>query len=327
MELRHLRYFVAVAEELHFGRAAQRLHVAQPPLSQQIKALEEELQLRLFHRTSRRVELTAEGKVFLEHARGVLTQTVRATEMARAAGRGEAGRIAIGFVASAVYSFVPAILREFRQSRPRVELHCSEMRSIHQLKALQERELDVGFVRSPVREAGLETIQLCREPFVLVMPAEHPLSGEARVSLADFAKDTFLFISRNTSPVCHEITSEACRDAGFSPRLGQEVGELQTVLALVAAGLGVSLVPQSLRNWQRPGVVYRELRTHTRKMPLHVVWRSGTTEPLVAAFVATAEAVAKQELAGAGQRDGFDLAAGDAVAETVPMQIEPALIE
>lgn len=327
MELRHLRYFVAVAEELHFGRAAQRLHVAQPPLSQQIRALEEELQLRLFHRTSRRVELTAEGRVFLEHARGVLAQTERAAEMARAAGRGEAGRIAIGFVASAVYSFVPAILREFRQGRPRVELYCSEMRSVNQLQALQQHELDVGFLRSQVREPGLETIQLWREPFVVVMPVEHPLAGEARVSLADFAKETFLFISRAASPVCHEITSEACRDAGFSPRLGQEVGELQTVLALVAAGLGVSLVPQSVRHWQRPGVVYRELRTHTRKMPLHVVWRAGKAEPLVEAFVATSEAVARQELVHQARGDGVAVSPADLRANTVSVQNMPVLIE
>jgi len=327
MELRHLRYFVAVAEELHFGRAALRLHVAQPPLSQQIRALEEELQLRLFHRTSRRVELTAEGRVFLEHARSVLVQTERAAEMARAAGRGEAGRIAIGFVASAVYSFVPTILREFRQSRPRVELYCSEMRSIMQLHALQQRQIDVGFVRAPVREAGLETALLCREPFVVVMPAEHPLAGEARVSLADFAKDTFLFIARDASPVCQEITSEACRDAGFSPRLGQEVGELQTVLALVAAGLGVSLVPESLRHWQRPGVVYRELRTHTRKMPLHLVWRKGTSEPLAAAFVATAEAIATRQAAQLEQNNGATPEPRGFFEAALPIDGDPALQE
>ncbi len=294
MELRHLRYFVAVAEELHFGRAARRLHLAQPPLSQQIRSLEEKLGVRLFHRTSRRVDLTAEGHLFLDHARLVLGQAARAVEMVRAVGRGEGGRLRIGFVASSLYSIVPAILRDFHHGHPKVEIRCFEMNPPRQIQALRQREIDVGFVRTLVKEDDLMSHLLVKESLVLALPAEHPHAGGAHAQLAQFANESFVLIARANAPAYYDSLINVCREAGFTPRAGQEAGEWQTVLALVAAGLGVALVPASLRNWQRPGVAYLALRPRTGDVPLNLVWRGKEAQPLVDAFVATATQIAKR---------------------------------
>jgi DNA-binding transcriptional LysR family regulator len=292
MELRHLRYFVAVAEELHFGRAARRLGVAQPPLSQQIRGLEEELGIRLFHRTSRRVELSAEGRVFLEQARLVLTQAQRAGEIARAAGRGEAGGLGIGFVTSAVFSLLPAILREFHARHPRVEMRCRGIPPSRQLDALRRRELDVAIVRTPVREEGLCALTLFNEPLVAVLPADHALAARRGLRVGDLAGAPFISMGRETAPSFHGVVTNACHRAGFSPDIAHEVVDLQTVLALVAAGLGVSLVPESLALWGHPGVAYRELPARTPRVPLELVWRRESPQPIVDAFVAAAQAVA-----------------------------------
>lgn len=299
MELRHLRYFVAVAEELHFGRAARRLHLAQPPLSQQIRSLEEKLGVRLFHRTSRRVDLTAEGHVFLDHARLVLGQATRAVELVRAVGRGEGGRLTIGFVASALYTIVPAILREFNRLQPKVEIRCFEMTPTRQAEALRQREIDVGFVRTFVNEPDLMSKLLIKESLIVAVPAEHARAGDTHVRMADLAKDSYVFITRACAPTYYDTLMAICREAGFTPRVGQEAGEWQTVLALVAAGLGVAIVPASLRNWQRPGVAYLEIRPRTGEVPLNLVWRSEEPQPLVDAFVATATLVAKRTAADA----------------------------
>jgi len=292
MELRHLRYFVAVAEELHFGRAARRLRVAQPPLSQQIRDLEAELKIRLFHRTSRRVELSVEGGIFLEQARRVLAQAERAVEVARAAGRGEAGGLAIGFVTSAVFTLLPAILREFHALHPKVEMRCRGIPPVRQLESLRRRELDVAIVRTPVREEGLSAQTLLNEPLVAVLPSDHPLALRGRLRLGDLAGAPFVSMGRETAPSFYGVVMTACHRAGFSPELAHEVVDLQTVLALVAAGLGVSLVPQSLAYWRHPGVTYRDLPARTPRVPLEIVWRKESPQPLVDAFVAVAQAVA-----------------------------------
>lgn len=292
MELRHLRYFIAVAEELHFGRAAERLHVAQPPLSQQIRALEDELGVQLFRRTSRRVELTGEGRLFLDHARLVMMHAQRATEAAKAASRGEAGRISIGFVTSSVYSLVPTIMREFHRLRPQVELNCFELKPLKQTVALLNREIDVGFLRMPVREPGLQSALLNEEPLVLAVPSDHPKASDQPVNLGDFATEPFIMLPRALAQVFYDTQLSACRQAGFTPRHGQETGEWQTALALVAAGLGVTLVPESLRHWQRPGVVYCGLKGTRARVELHVAWRVEKATPLVETFVAIAQEIA-----------------------------------
>ncbi len=174
MELRHLRYFVAVAEELHFGRAAKKLNIAQPPLSQQIRDLEQELGSPLFQRTSRRVELTAHGRLFLTEARDILGHTQRATEMVKASQRGEFGSIAIGFVTSAIYSVMTPTLRGFHSQFPQVEIRCHEMATPEQISALHKGEISVGFLRTPISDDGIRTHLLLREFLVLVLPGASP---------------------------------------------------------------------------------------------------------------------------------------------------------
>lgn len=285
---------MAVAEELHFGRAARRLNVAQPPLSQQVRALEAELGVMLLHRTSRKVELTAEGRVFLEHASLVLSQTARATEATRAVKRGEAGRISIGFVTSAVYALVPGIWREYHRKFPAVEMRCQEMAPARALHALRQREVDVAFVRLPVREPSLMATEISRERLLLALPTGHLRAGAANGRLKDFATETFVMVPRVVAPGFHDVLITECRRAGFSPRVGHEAGEWQTVLALVAAGLGVALVPESLRHWQRPGVAYLNLTPRTAEVALELVWRKESAQPLVEAFVAVAKELAQK---------------------------------
>jgi len=292
MELRHLRYFIAVAEELHFGRAARRLRLAQPPLSQQIRSLEEKLGLRLFHRTSRRVELTAEGAAFLDHARLTLLHADRALEFGRSAARGEAGHIAIGFVTSAVYNIVPDILREFHRVRPQVQIRCFEMDPEEQVTALRHHKLDVAFIRTPVRDEAIATLHLSKESLVLACSGEPEAGAERPVRLADFSHEEFIMLPRTLAPLYHDLVLSACQRAGFQPKFNQEAGEWQTALALVAAGLGVMLVPESLRYWQRPGVSYRSLRAKTGELSLELAWRRAGPQPLVEAFAETARNIA-----------------------------------
>jgi DNA-binding transcriptional LysR family regulator len=295
MELRHLRYFVAVAEELHFGRAARRLNLAQPPLSQQIRGLEEELGVRLFLRTSRKVELTESGRLFLEQARLVLAQAEKARHTMRAAHRGEAGRITIGFVTSAVYTLVPTILREFNRGRPNVEIRCFEMNSNEQRIALQERQIEVGFNRTPLADTGLHAEILSRERFVLALPSDHPRARDGKLRLRQFANDGFIQFSRAQGNVIYDGVIASCQRAGFSPRIAHESTGVQTTLALVAAGLGVAMVPASLQQLKRPGVTYRELPAgDTSELELALVWRKDTLSPVMENFVKIAREVARK---------------------------------
>ena len=296
MELRHLRYFVAVAEELHFGRAAKRLNLAQPPLSQQIRSLESELGGALFLRTSRKVELTEAGRILLVQARLVLGQAETATQTMRAAHRGEAGRVTIGFTTSAVYSLVPAILREFNRSRPKVEIRCMEMQPEQQKSALLERQIQMSFTRTPLVAPELQSMQLDRERFVVALPADHPRVGQARLRLRDLAAEGFIIFSRHQGTAIYDAIIASCQRAGFSPRMAQEGGGVQTILALVAAGLGVALVPASLRYLQRPGVVYRELpMSDTQEIGLMHVWRKDDRSPVVESLYTIARDAAKAQ--------------------------------
>lgn len=295
MELRHLRYFVAVAEELHFGRAAKRLNLAQPPLSQQIRSLEAELGLALFRRTSRKVELTESGLLFLEQARLVLAQAETATQTMRAAHRGEVGRITIGFTTSAVYSIVPGILREFNRSRPAVEIRCVEMNPEQQRAALLERQIQAGFTRTPLGE-GLQAEILGKDRFAVALPADHALATRPRLRLRDLAAEGFILFTRSQGAAIYDAIIASCQRAGFSPRIAQEGGGVQTILALVAAGLGIAMVPASLRHLQRPGVIYRELPPgDSQEVSLALVWRKDDRSPLVENLVRIARDAARAE--------------------------------
>ena len=196
MELRHLRYFVTVAEELHFGRAAQRLQIAQPPLSQQIRQLEEELGVQLFHRTKRSVQLTEAGQLFLEEACQILTRAEQAIQIVQRADRGETGRLTLGFVGSATYSVLPVVLKVFRKRFPEVLLSLHEMTTTQQVQALHEDRIHLGFVRPPIHEQELMIESILKEPFVAVLPKFHRLANETQISLRSLANDPFILFPR-----------------------------------------------------------------------------------------------------------------------------------
>lgn len=293
MELRHLRYFIAVAEELHFSRAAARLRMAQPPLSQQIRQLEGELGVVLLHRTKRHVELTTAGEAFLEEARRVLAQTERAMRAARRAAHGETGHLSIGFVPSADLDVLPRVLRVWNARSPHVEIELHPLLPAAQIEALRDDHIQVGFVRLPVDEHGLVVEPIQREPLLAVLPRGHRLAHEARVRLADLARDTMILFPRDVAPGYYDVFISACRHAGFTPRL-LHPGSLQTNLALVSAGLGVTLMPAAIRNLRRAGVVYRALAPPVPQVELAVAYRRECRSAVLPAFLQVLRGVVRQ---------------------------------
>ena len=285
MELRHLRYFVAVAEELHFGRAAMRLRIAQPPLSQQIRQLEEELGVRLLDRTKRRVDLTVPGRAFLAEARRALAQTERAVRTAQRASRGEIGHLTIGFVPSADLDVLPRVLRRWAERFPHVEITLHALLPGQQVDALRDGRIQVGFLRPPVDETELAVESIQREALVVGLSERHPLARRARVRVADLMADPMIFFPRTAAPGYYDALVGVCRDAGFTPRVAHETTSIQTNLGLVAAGFGVTLLPASIRNLQRAGVVYRPLTPPVPHVVMAVAYRLRETSPILAAFL------------------------------------------
>jgi DNA-binding transcriptional LysR family regulator len=284
MELRHLRYFVAVAEELHFSRGAARVHVAQPALSRQIRALEAEMGLRLFERDRRRVALTAGGAAFLEEARSVLRDVDRAVDTALRAARGEHGMLRIGYVPAVVYTGLPEIVRAFRKRLPGVDVRFQEMSPALQVEVLLAERVDVGFVRGPVHEPALAVTTVLEESLVAALPSGHRLGGHARLRLAMLASEPFVLQARSRGPGSHDQILAICRSAGFSPRVVQEGSNID-VLSLVASGAGVAIVPTSLRVIRRAGIVFRPLRERPLTQ-LNMVWRKNAESPVLREFLA-----------------------------------------
>lgn len=286
MELRHLRYFIVLAEELHFGRAAARLGIAQPPLSQQIKGLEEELGAPLLARTKRRVELTPAGAAFLDEARKTLEQAERARQAAQRAARGETGQLAVGFVSSAVYGGFPEIFHQMRQRYPDIALSLQDLSSEEQVEAMRAGRLDVGVIRPPV--AGCEVLSLrvlWREPFVIALPRGHRLARQKEIALADLREEPFLQVPRRFGPGFYDEMMRICAAAGFAPRVVQEARSTQTLVSLVSGGMGISMVPASLQSYQRAGVVYRPLRPPVPMTELAVIWPPGEPTPALRSFL------------------------------------------
>lgn len=290
MELRHLRYFVAVAEELHFGRAAARVRIAQPPLSQQIRQLEDELGVALFNRTRRRVELTPAGRAFLDEVRPLLERAERAAVTARRAGRGEIGRLAIGHVPSADLDVLPRVLRAWHARFPHVEIELHALLPASQLEALRDGHIHVGFIRLPVDQSGLVVEPIQREPLVAALPAGHPAARSTRVRLADLAADTMILFPRRTAPEYYDLILGACRRAGFAPRV-LHPGSMQTNLGLVSAGLGVALMPASIRNLRRAGVAYRPLASPVPQVEMAVAYRRDERSAVLPGFLEVVHAV------------------------------------
>ncbi|HCW0494110.1 TPA: LysR family transcriptional regulator [Pseudomonas aeruginosa] len=288
MELRHLRYFIAVAEELHFGRAAERLGISQPPLSQQIQALEEEIGARLFERTNRRVELTDAGRLFLDESRQVLAQVDKAVLLARRAHLGELGELKIGFTSSAPFtSTIPSSIHAFRKAYPDVHLDLQEMSSRQVLKALLEESLQVGVIRPLALPDAVHWVELFREPLVAVLRADHPLAAgsEDGLAIAALAEEPFVFFPRSYGTGLYDQVIALTRQAGFSPRIAQEAGEAMTIIGLVSAGLGVSILPASFRRTRVDGVVYRTLSDPEATTAVWLVRRQNEGSPLALSFI------------------------------------------
>lgn len=293
MELRHLRYFIAVAEEAHITRAAERLGIQQPPLSQQIRALEKELGVQLFRRKPRGVELTDAGAAFLERARAILDQVERAFATTRRTARGEQGRVVVGFTSSAPFHpFVPRVIRAFREMSPLVSLILEESGSSELVQGLHNEDIDAAFIRSPVADVvGLVVRPLLEEEMLVALPVAHPLAnadanGPAPLMLSALANETFILYKRPGGPGLYDTIITACRGAGFSPLVGQEAPRIISTLNLVAAGLGVSIVPASLRRLQMDGVIYRRLTGNPElKAPLILACRSGENSAAVQRFI------------------------------------------
>ncbi|AZE64632.1 transcriptional regulator, LysR family [Pseudomonas synxantha] len=288
MELRHLRYFIAVAEELHFGRAAQVLGISQPPLSQQIQALEQEVGARLFERTNRRVELSEAGRLFLQEARLVLAQVDKAADVARRAQSGELGELKIGFTSSAPFnSSIPQAIFAFRQAFPAVHLNLQEMSSTEVAESLVDESIQVGLMRPLPLPDSLSVVELMREPLVAVLNAGHPLveGSERGLHLAQLAQEPFVFFPRTYGSGLYAQLLNLARDAGFSPHFAQEAGEAMTIIGLVAAGLGVSVLPASYQRIRIDGVVYRTLLDPEAMTAVWLVQRKGVQTPMAKGFV------------------------------------------
>jgi len=293
MKLQQLRHFVAVAERLHFGRAAAALHMSQPPLSRSIRDLESQLGATLLARTRRRVELTPEGARFLEEAKRVLQSLDQAVlEVGRMAA-GDSGRLRLGFVSLADYGVLPGLLKAYKAARPGVALALREMLSPEQASALAAGELDFGLLLPPV-PGELEHLVVQRERFLAAVPSRHRLArARGRLSMRELQQEAFVMAPRDIAPGLHDIVIGLAARAGFAPRVAQEAIQMQTVVSLVSSGLGVAIVPASLANLGRRGVVYRELADPHPRLDLWLAWRRG---PLGAAgrdFVLHARRIAR----------------------------------
>ena len=302
VELRHLRYFVAVAEELNFGRAAARLHIAQPPLSRQIRDLERDVGTPLFDRVPRGVELTAAGSVFLAEARLTLAQAERAKRTAQRAARGETGRLRVGFVETATQSgILPDVLRYFRTHLPSVGLSLFELDPPRQLEAFRDGRIDVGIAHGipGTADRSLRAEEIHREPVVVALPAAHRVARKRRLTMDALAAEPFVLFTRDVAPAMYDDVVASCRAAGFSPHVIQEATGWHTVASLVGAGTGIGIVPRSLATFSHPGVVYRRSRGLAAELVLVAIWDGGRRSAVRERFVTALKAVA-----GAARRGG-----------------------
>jgi DNA-binding transcriptional LysR family regulator len=288
-ELRQLRYFIAVAEELHFGRAAVRLHMTQPPLSQTIQALEATLGTPLFCRTQRSVALTPAGIALLPEARRILQQAGALPQLVQRAASGASGTLSLSFVSTADYSVLPTLLRDFRQAYPQVQIDLREATSDLQLEDLAQQRIDAGLLIPPLPERvkiELDYLPVLREPLVLAAPSTvRPLRGKKPVALAALSDLPLIIFPRRIAPALHDTILACFHAAGLTPRIGQEAIQMQTIVGLVSAGMGIALVPQSVSNLKRAGVEYRSLADPVALVETGLAWRRDNRSPVLAAFL------------------------------------------
>jgi DNA-binding transcriptional LysR family regulator len=287
MELRHLRYFIAVAEHLNFSEASRRLHVAQPAISQTILDLEDELGAKLMSRTRRRVELTAAGKAFFAEAREIIRHAEDSKTTAQRASRGELGCLRIGFSPAAGGPILPALIKPYRKRFPLVEVRVHDMDSEEQLKAFEDKRIDIGFSRPPpkdrTREFSAEVVY--EDRLELLLPASHALAKKHVVDLKNVADETFIAGFRAGAPSLYGEVVATCRRAGFSPKIALELELMNSVIFAVESGLGISLVPGCTRNLHHRATVLRPIMPPSGKLPLCAIWRVGAPEPVLQSFL------------------------------------------
>ena len=294
IEIRHLRYFQAVAEELHFGRAAIRLRIAQPALSRQIQQLEEEIGTPLLKRTQRVVELTPAGAVFLERTSRILEEVSRAITDARRVSKGEYGHLVVGFIHSSTYGLLPSIVERFQHLYPDIELELREMTITEQHDALSRGLIDIGLLRPQLAPSGIEVQAIMEDPFLVAVPDKHALAKVDAVHMQALAAEPMIMFSKRESPLFNSRITAMCEQAGFSPRIVQHATQIHTVVGLVGAGIGIAVVPGTARNLHPRGVHFLKILDEPEPVEVALGWQRGKDTPAIRSFRQVALLVVQQ---------------------------------
>lgn len=286
MDLRQLRYYLAVAENLHFRKAAEIVHLSQPALTLQVRALEEELGVLLLQRDRHKTSLTAAGEVLREEARALLAAAERAAERTKRAARGQVGLLKIAFISTAAARVLPSLISVYREQHPEVELELRNILTAAQLVAIQNRQIDIGLVRLPISASdSIEFFPVHREPFVVLLPSVHPLAKKRQLHLRDLRDSNFVMYARQHAPGFHDQILGILNRAGFSPRITQEAGEMYTLVSLVSVGIGVTVAPGSVENYQIPGIVIRKCPELDEESEIAIAILKENNHPAARAFV------------------------------------------
>src|SRR5699024_1801015 len=271
MQIRHLYYFITVAEELHFGRAARRLNMTQPPLSMQIQQLENILEVKLFHRTRRQVKLTQAGKTFLDDAKHIINDIENATNTVKKVHNGTMGQLKIGYTSTAIYEILPSILKLYYAKYPSVDVKLQLLSTNEQSQAFYEKKIHIGLLFPPVENSNLNLKNIYKEPLIIALPSNHPLATSSLpICTSDLTNSAFIITSREVGTGFYDIIINTCYKSGFSPNIVQEVNDLHTAITLVSTGLGITFVPLSLKQYKQRNVVYRTLRDVELTIDTHI---------------------------------------------------------
>lgn len=289
LELRRLRYFLVLAEELHFARAAQRLNMAQPPLSEQIRKLEDELGFRLFNRNSRNVALTEAGHIFLTGARAAMVELERAINIGQQTERGHSGHLRLGIISSVGITFLPRLLRRLRRELPHVRTETRQFTSNGALEALAQHTIDLAIVRTPLVGEKLRSRPICQDRVMLAMPHDHPLHKKKRLKLADLRDTPFVLYPPNAGHAAYSVALRACMAAGFVPTVAEYVDDVYGMLGQVAAGSGVALVPEAIRSLHVENTEFRDMPDVQERFELSLAWRAEDDRSLMAAVLKVLE--------------------------------------
>jgi DNA-binding transcriptional LysR family regulator len=291
MEIRHLRYAIALSEELNFRRAAERLHISQPPLSQQLKAMEEELGVSLFKRSKRKVELTPAGEIFIQSARVTLSHFEKMLVDTKDAGLGKTGLLSIGFVGSTVFSILPKILKRFRKQYPNVKLNLVEKSTMDQLSSLRAGEIDVALVRLPPKMPDIDRKIILEDQIMAAVPLSHAMAKASEIAVKDLAEDGFVIFPRSASIELYDQIISICKRSGFSPKVVQEVVEMTTIVGLVSAEVGVALIPESVTRIRMEGVRFLSLSDRVAPVNFTLCTRKGESSVYVKGLLECAQFV------------------------------------